>query len=42
MSNEERFYKQNTLPTLTDREPEHPLPEKIGPYKIEALLAKAE
>ncbi len=38
---EDYFYKQNTLPTLTDQEEDDaPLPEKIGPYKIDALLSK--
>lgn len=37
---EEQFYKQATLPTLVDAEAPAPLPEKIGPYKIEALLSK--
>lgn len=41
MTSEKRFYKQNTLPTLVDAEAEsYPLPEKVGPYKIETLLAK--
>lgn len=38
---EERFSKQNTLPVLTSRESgREPLPEKIGPYKVETLLSK--
>lgn len=37
---EEYFYKQTTLPTLIDRDAKSmPLPEKIGPYKIETLLS---
>lgn len=41
MSSESRFYKQSTLPTLIDANAEAmPIPEKIGPYKIETLLAK--
>lgn len=36
---EHSFYKQNTLPELIGKE-EIPLPEKIGPYKIESLLNK--
>jgi len=43
MAKEENFYKQPTHPELTSRQeklapPE--LPEKIGPYKVEALLDK--
>ncbi|MBM3192102.1 MAG: hypothetical protein FJZ63_05585, partial [Chlamydiae bacterium] len=35
------FYKQTTLPNLTkDVSINAPLPTTIGPYKIEALLAK--
>lgn len=35
------FYKQNTLPSLIDPAASTPpLPETIGPYKIEALLSK--
>lgn len=41
----EKFYKQTTLPTFTSKESDKeevraPIPEKIGPYKIETLLAK--
>jgi serine/threonine protein kinase len=37
----EEFYNQKTLPTLTDTKAQNtPLPEKIGPYPIEALLSK--
>ena len=36
---EHSFYKQNTLPELIGKE-DTPLPEKIGPYKIESLLNK--
>ncbi|MGB7129052.1 MAG: protein kinase [Candidatus Rhabdochlamydia sp.] len=36
---EHSFYKQNTLPELIGKE-DIPLPEKIGPYKIESLLNK--
>lgn len=36
-----KFYKQNTLPNLTEAIPtDIPIPEKIGPYKIDALLSK--
>jgi serine/threonine protein kinase len=36
-----KFYKQNTLPNLTETLPEElPIPSKIGPYKIDALLNK--
>ena len=36
------FFKQNTLPGFTQEEEEEgpPLPEKIGPYKVESLLNK--
>lgn len=35
------FYKQSTIPHLTSEELQAPpLPEKIGPYKIEGLLSK--
>jgi predicted Ser/Thr protein kinase len=37
---ESAFYKQSTMPDLISGEKEHPLPEMIGPYKIESLLAK--
>jgi serine/threonine protein kinase len=36
----DEFYKQNTLPTFVDKDTNPPLPEKIGPYKIETLLNK--
>lgn len=37
----EEFYNQKTLPTLTDSSShKQSLPEKIGPYPIEALLSK--
>src|SRR3990172_4196324 len=31
---------QDTLPTLIRKDAEFPLPESIGPYKIESLLSK--
>lgn len=38
---EAKFYKQNTLPSFEQKESKTlPLPEKIGGYKIETLLAK--
>lgn len=38
---EGKFYKQTTLPTFEEQgEKPLTLPEKIGPYKIETLLAK--
>lgn len=37
---EEKFYKQTTLPSFADENPPTALPEKIGPYKIETLLAQ--
>ncbi|NGX47715.1 MAG: Serine/threonine-protein kinase PrkC, partial [Chlamydiae bacterium] len=38
---EGKFYKQPTLPTFEEKEGETlVIPEKIGPYKIETLLAK--
>lgn len=38
---EGKFYKQTTLPSFEEKEGEiPPIPEKIGPYKIETLLAK--
>jgi len=38
-SGEGEFYKQNTLPSaLTAEGAAPPLPEMIGPYKIETLL----
>lgn len=37
---EELFHKQTTLPDLITKEKLPPLPAKIGPYKIEGLLAK--
>ncbi|NGX38513.1 MAG: Serine/threonine-protein kinase PrkC [Chlamydiae bacterium] len=41
MGGEGKFYKQTTLPTFEEKEAgEIPIPEKIGPYKIETLLAK--
>lgn len=40
MSSKE-FYKQRTLPGIAAQEAEEPpLPQKIGPYKIESLLAR--
>lgn len=38
----EKFYKQTTLPSFESKEKEIsiPIPEKIGKYKIETLLAK--
>lgn len=39
--NEPDFHKQKTLPTIsTSSSNEQKLPEKIGPYKVEALLEK--
>jgi eukaryotic-like serine/threonine-protein kinase len=36
-----KFYKQNTLPNLTEAiSSELPIPATIGPYKIDALLSK--
>ena len=36
----QEFYNQKTLPTLTDSSAhKQPVPEKIGPYPIEALLS---
>ena len=41
MPGEGKFYKQNTLPTFEEAKAgDTPVPEKIGPYKIETLLAK--
>lgn len=39
---EKDFYKQDTLPAFGEAEEpqEAPLPEKIGPYKVEALIEK--
>jgi eukaryotic-like serine/threonine-protein kinase len=37
---DESFYKQPTLPDITSEKPFSPLPQKIGPYKIEGLLNK--
>jgi eukaryotic-like serine/threonine-protein kinase len=38
---EKKFYKQTTLPSVEDKgEESFAIPEKIGPYKIETLLAK--
>ncbi len=34
------FHKQKTLPDLHTEQSRFPLPEKIGPYKIESLLNK--
>jgi len=39
---EEKFYKQSTLPSYEPKEgTPPPLPEKIGPYKIETLLNRS-
>ncbi|MBI3212165.1 MAG: protein kinase [Simkania negevensis] len=41
MADEQKFYKQSTLPNLTKEiKTLSPLPEKIGPYKIDSLLRK--
>lgn len=41
MPSEGKFYKQTTLPSFEEKEKATlPIPEKIGPYKIETLLAK--
>ncbi|MES2199660.1 MAG: protein kinase [Chlamydiota bacterium] len=37
---QEPFHKQDTQPSILDKTPAPPLPEIIGPYKIEALLSK--
>lgn len=37
---ESSFYKQNTLPDIHFEESRLPIPQKIGPYKIESLLNK--
>ncbi len=37
---QEPFHKQNTQPAAPDQTSEPPLPEIIGPYKIQALLSK--
>jgi eukaryotic-like serine/threonine-protein kinase len=37
---EKSFYKQPTLPDFSSGEQAPPLPQKIGPYKIETLLNK--
>ncbi len=37
---DEDFHKQTTLPDLHAGERSYPLPQKIGPYKIESLLNK--
>ncbi|NGX39490.1 MAG: Serine/threonine-protein kinase PknA [Chlamydiae bacterium] len=38
---EKKFFKQHTLPSVAEKESEiPPVPEKIGPYRIETLLAK--
>jgi len=36
----EDFHKQHTRPAVVDLQQDPPIPEKIGPYKIEALLNK--
>ena len=36
----DEFHKQNTQPDLTHGEAPPPMPQKIGPYKIESLLNK--
>ncbi|MBS0629844.1 MAG: protein kinase [Verrucomicrobia bacterium] len=36
---EKKFYQQKTLPSLVDEGPVE-IPEKIGPYRVETLLAK--
>jgi len=39
-TSEGKFYKQTTLPSFAEKEEKlPPMPEKIGPYKIETLLA---
>ncbi|MCI0381461.1 MAG: protein kinase [Chlamydiae bacterium] len=41
MGEEEVFFKQTTLPSAREsKESNIPIPERIGPYKIESLLAK--
>ncbi len=41
MGGEKKFYKQTTLPSYEDKEQTAPpIPETIGPYKIETLLTK--
>ena len=40
MSFEEKFHKRTTIPDFVSKEPTPPLPQKIGPYKIESLLTK--
>lgn len=41
MPGEGKFYKQTTLPSFEEKgKPSPSIPEKIGPYKIETLLAK--
>ncbi len=37
---DQSFYKQSTLPDLTSGETPPPIPEKIGPYPIEALFGQ--
>jgi len=37
---ENNFHKQNTQPSLLESSPTPPLPETIGPYKVETLLTK--
>jgi len=36
---EKKFYQQKTLPSLEEEEPVA-VPEKVGPYRVETLLAK--
>lgn len=40
MKSDEDFHKQTTLPDLHAGQTRYPLPQKIGPYKIESLLNK--
>jgi serine/threonine protein kinase len=37
---EKKFYQQKTLPSLIEEEGAVEIPEKIGPYKVDGLLAK--
>lgn len=37
---EKKFYQQKTLPSLEEEDGPVAIPEKIGPYKVEALLTK--
>lgn len=38
---EQGFFKRRTIPPYpSDKEPKTPLPDKIGPYKVESLLEK--